>query len=837
MSNQKYTNLPFESFTGDPLAQLALNLRCSWNHASDQVWKRLDPELWNITRNPWLILQHVSQETLDAANADPVFQQVLAGLTSPAAREPRWFEKVHPNSPLKTVAYFCMEYMLSEALPIYSGGLGNVAGDQLKAADDLGVPVVAIGLLYQRGYFRQAIDASGGQVALHPYNDPSQLPVTPLRNAHGEWVRLALELPGFTAWIRVWQAQVGRAKLYLLDSNDPANLPEHRGVTEELYGGGLEVRLRQELVLGIGGWRLLRALGILPEVCHLNEGHAAFAVLERAADYMAQTGQPFSTALTVTRAGNVFTTHTPVEAGFDRFPADMMRTHFGAYAESKLHIPIDRLLALGQSDPRNREEPFNMAYLALRTSGAVNGVSRLHGEVSRRILSPLFPRWPVDEVPVRHVTNGVHTSTWDSDGADDLWTEACGKGCWRGDLEEISIRLQKTTDAALWKLRTEAKEILIGYVRARYARQVAAQGGTPQEIEAAGKILDPQALTLGFARRFATYKRPTLLLHDPDRFLRILSDAHRPVQLIVAGKAHPQDQAGQEMIREWNQFIRRHGPLSNVVFLSDYDMLMTEQIVGGVDVWLNTPRRPWEASGTSGMKVLVNGGLNVSELDGWWVEAYSPEVGWALGDGQEHADDGATDAKDADSLYRLLEREVTPQFYDRDSNGVPEQWIGRIRESMARLTPVFSANRSVREYTEKHYLPAAAAYASRAAEGGKLGQQIAQWQEKLSASWGNVHFGELRIQRRDDGLYFEVGVYLGDHDVAEVIRVEIFADSRNGDPPFRQEMTPGHQADGWRSYSVSVPPTRDAADYTPRIVPHHAAAQVPLEANQIIWQK
>jgi starch phosphorylase len=835
VSNQKYTNLPWESFTGDPLAQLALNLRCCWNHASDEVWKRLDPEQWRLTRNPWLILQGVSQETLDQANADPAFQQLVKESLALETAASKWFDNAHPDSPLKAVAYFCMEYMLSEALPIYSGGLGNVAGDQLKSANDLGVPVIGIGLLYQRGYFRQSLDSSGGQIALYPYNDPSQLPVTPLRDAHGEWVRLSLELPGFTTWIRVWQAQVGRAKLYLLDSNDPANLAEYRGITGELYGGGLEVRLQQELILGIGGWRLMRALGILPEVCHLNEGHAAFAVLERASDYMQQTSQPFSTALTVTRAGNIFTTHTPVDAGFDRFPADLIRTHFATYVDTKLHISMDQLLALGRSDPHNGGEPFNMAYLAVRSSGAVNGVSRLHGEVSRRILSPLFPRWPVAEVPIHHVTNGVHTSTWDSDGADGLWTEVCGKGVWRGDLENVTTRLQRTNDAALWKLRSEARKILVDYVRERYARQVAAQGGSAHEVEAAGKSLDPGVLTLGFARRFATYKRPTLLLHDPDRFLRILSDKQRPVQLIVAGKAHPQDQAGQEMIRYWNQFIRQHGPLSNVVFLSDYDMLMTEQLVGGVDVWLNTPRRPWEASGTSGMKVLVNGGLNVSELDGWWAEAYAPELGWAMGDGQEHGDDPAWDASDANSLYTLLENEVAPQFYERDSNGIPVRWIARIRESMSRLTPLFSANRTVREYTENHYLPAAAAYASRAGEGGKLGKEIASWQEKLAASWGNVRFGELRLQRRDDGLYFEVDAHLGD--LTDSIRVELYADGRGSNPPFRKEMTPGREVDGWRVFSVSVPATRAAGEFTARIVPHNPAALVPLEASHILWQK
>ncbi len=836
MSNPKYTNLPYESFDGDPLAQLALNLRSSWNHASDEVWRRLDAGLWNLTRNPWLILQSVSEDTLNKANADPAFLKLIAECTAANNAGPRWFEKTHPNSPLQTVAYFSMEYMLSEALPIYSGGLGNVAGDQLKAADDLGVPVVAIGLLYQRGYFRQSLDQDGGQVEVYPYNDPSQLPVTPVRDSHGTRVLLSVILPGVTVWIRAWQAQVGRTKLYLLDTNDPSNLPEYRSLTGELYGGGPEMRLRQEKILGIGGWRLLRTLGMSPEVCHLNEGHAAFAVLERAADYMQQTNLPFAAALSITRAGNLFTTHTPVEAGFDRFPADLFRTHFGDYADTRLHISVDQLLALGRANPHDEGEPFNMAYLAMRGCGAVNGVSRLHGEVSRKIFLPLFPRWPQREVPVHHVTNGVHVSTWDSDGADGLWTEVCGKGVWRGELEDVRERLQRANDQALWKLRSEARKILVDYVRARYQRQVAAQGWSTQGIDAAGKVLDPGVLTLGFARRFATYKRPTLLLHDQERLLRILFDQNRPVQLIVAGKAHPADHTGQEMIREWNHFIRQHGPLSNVVFLSDYDMLMTEQLVGGVDVWINTPRRPWEACGTSGMKVLVNGGLNISELDGWWAEAYAPELGWALGDGKEHDDDPAWDAAEADRLYTLLEHEVAPQFYDRDSSGVPTGWLARIRASMSRLTPMFSANRAVREYTDQHYLPAAASYTHRAADAGKLGKEIAGWEEKLAASWSKIHFGDVGIQRRDDGIHFEAAVYLGEVEPV-MVRVEVFADTSDGSLPFRQEMTLGHHADGWGRFSTSVAPTRALGDYTVRVVAHHEGVSLPLECNYILWQR
>jgi starch phosphorylase len=624
--------------------------------------------------------------------------------------------------PLTTVAYFSMEFMLGEALPIYSGGLGNVAGDQLKAASDLGVPVVGIGLLYQEGYFRQAIAADGSQLALYPINDPGQLQITPVRAASDEWVRLQIHLPAYAMWVRVWQAQVGRLKLYLLDLNDPENPPIVRGITNELYGGGLETRITQEIVLGIGGWRLLRTLGLNPEVCHLNEGHAAFAILERALDFMKSTGQPFEVALQVTRAGNLFTTHTPVAAGFDRFPPDLVKLHLGNYAESQLGLSFRDLMALGRQNPDNDQEPFNMAYLALRGSGAVNGVSQLHGEVSRSIFQPLFPRWPQDEVPIGHVTNGIHVPTWDSQAADELWTSHCGKERWLGEMDQAEEAIRRVPDQELWAMRQASRQVLVNQVRQRYSQQLADSGASPEDIAQAGQILNPEALTLGFARRFATYKRPTLLLHDPGRLMRLLTDPQRPVQLLIAGKAHPADEAGQEMIRQWVQFTRRPEVLGRVIFLSDYDMLLTEQLVGGVDVWVNNPRRPWEACGTSGMKVLVNGGLNLSELDGWWAEAYQPQVGWALGDGQEHGDDPNWDAAEAEALYAILENEVIPNFYTRNADGLPADWLAKMRESMATLTAQFSANRAIRQYTKEHYLPQAAAYEARRLQQSALGR-------------------------------------------------------------------------------------------------------------------
>ncbi|HSM48563.1 MAG TPA: alpha-glucan family phosphorylase, partial [Draconibacterium sp.] len=430
-----YSCLPEDQIEVNNLSELALDLRWSWDHSADEVWQQLDPVLWESTHNPWVVLQTVSRDRFQSVINDPLFREKIDFLLKSMKETnaaPAWFQKLHPDSSLTCVAYFCMEFMLSESLPIYSGGLGNVAGDQLKTASDLGIPVVGIGLLYQQGYFRQEIDINGVQHALYPFNNPGQLPVTPLRQSNGEWLRLKIELPGYPVWLRVWQVQVGRIKLYLLDSNDAANFPVHRGITGELYGGGTELRFKQELILGIGGWRLLEALGIHPEVCHLNEGHAAFAILERAYSFMKATGQPFEVALTVTKAGNLFTTHTAVKAGFDLFPASLVEQYLGEYAEKNLGITRQQLLALGRKNPDDDSEKFNMAYLAIRGSGAVNGVSKLHGEVSRTIFEPLFPDWPTPEIPVGYVTNGVHMPTWDSKEADEIWSEACGKDRWLG---------------------------------------------------------------------------------------------------------------------------------------------------------------------------------------------------------------------------------------------------------------------------------------------------------------------------------------------------------------------------------------------------------------------
>ena len=835
-----YNFLPTDSEGLDLLAELALDMRWSWNHEADEVWQKLDPDLWELTHNPWVVLQTVSKNQYQSVMADSVFRKKIDELIQSkehANTVPAWFQQNHPKSDLTCVAYFSMEFMLSEALPIYSGGLGNVAGDQLKAASDLGVPIVGIGLLYQQGYFRQEIDNNGEQQALFPYNDPGQLPITPLRQANGEWLRLEISLPGYSVWLRVWQVQVGRIKLYLLDSNDAANFPAHRGITSELYGGGPELRIKQEIVLGIGGWRLLNTLGIHPEVCHLNEGHAAFAILERAYDFMRGTGQPFDVAMSVTRAGNLFTTHTAVAAGFDCFSPSLMGQYFGEYAELKLGIPRQQLFGLGRQNPLNESEAFNMAYLAIRGSGAVNGVSRLHGKVSRHIFQPIFPEWPTDEVPVGHITNGVHMPTWTSMNADDVWTEFCGKNLWLGMQETLEQDLRHVSDEKLWEMRTKANKSLIDFAREYFSRQLHGSGHSAESIEQAKHLFDPNILTLGFARRFATYKRPNLLLHDPQRLLRLLTNSRYPVQLILSGKAHPADQEGQDLIKDWTQFIRQNGLHPHVIFLSDYDMHISENLVQGVDVWINTPRRPWEASGTSGMKVLVNGGINLSELDGWWAEAYTPELGWALGDGNEHGDDPVWDAREAEQLYTLLEQKVVPEFYDRNEKGIPTAWISRMRESMAQLTPRFSADRTVREYTEQHYLPAASAYLERAASKGAKGKQIAGWLHNQEQKWNSMCFGKLKVETVNQEHNFEVEVYFNDLD-PDTVQVELFANGVNGGAPFLEKMKRGKKTEGTSKgyyYIASLTTTRPATDYTPRVIPYLSGVSVPLETGRILW--
>lgn len=825
------------------LTDLALDLRWTWSHAGDALWRMLGPSAWEQTRNPWVVLQDAPATRFAQVQEDAAFMAELERLVAERTQyrqDVGWCGRVYDAATLPLVAYFSLEVGLGEGLPLYAGGLGVLAGDYLKAASDLGVPVVGVSLLYQRGYFRQVLDASGQQRESYPYNDTTGLPIQPVRTPEGGWLHIPLAFPGRTLLLRVWQARVGRVWLYLLDSNDPLNSPEDRDITSELYGGGVEVRLMQEIVLGIGGWRALEALGLAVDVCHLNEGHGAFVVLERLRRCMAQQQVPFWDALWATRAGNVFTTHTPVAAGFDTFAPALIDKYFPLVCSylSEVGLTLPELLALGRRHPHDAQEPFHMAYLALRGCARANGVSQLHGAVSRQIFQPLYPRWPTAEVPIGHVTNGVHVPTWDSAWADALWTTACGKARWGGTAAALSEAINGLSDEELWGCRSAERRDLVRYARQRLARQLGQHGAAPEVVAQAAQVLDPNALTLGFARRFTAYKRPNLLLHDPPRLLRLLTSAERPVQLLMAGKAHPADHEGKRLIQAWAQFVQQPAVRGRVVFLEDYDMALAQELVQGVDVWINTPRRPWEACGTSGMKVLVNGGLNLSVLDGWWAEAYTPEVGWALGHGQEHTE-AAWDALEAEQLYTLFEQQIVPEFFDRDARGIPVRWVQRIRTSMAHLAPRFSSNRMVQQYLEDYYQPAAASFRRRAAEGGALAHALHAWHTTLAMHWHEVHFGSLDCCQDGEAWLVRVHVYLGEL-TPEQVRVELYAESLADAAPACLPMAQAEPIPGavhGYVYQARVPTTRPSTDWTPRVVPYHPDACVPMEAAWITWQR
>ncbi|MDD4649337.1 MAG: alpha-glucan family phosphorylase [Desulfoplanes sp.] len=838
MDNQGYRirGLPPEL---ELLADLATDLHWTWSHAGDALWKTVDSQTWEQTKNPYVILQNLPLKRLEELAKDAQFRgqvERLAADHDDYYRQTGWYRTTYPEAKLQGIAYFSMEFGLGESLPLYAGGLGILAGDYLKSASDLGVPVIGVGLLYQEGYFRQMLDAGGRQQNVYPYNDPALLPIQPMASDSGAWLHVTLHFPGRSVHFRVWKAIVGRVTLYLLDSNDPLNSPSDRGITSKLYGGAHELRLVQEIALGIGGWRLIEALGVTVDVCHLNEGHAAFVTLERARHFMEKNKLDFWAALWATRGGNIFTTHTPVAAGFDTFPQTLLLKYGSRYAE-QLGITPEALTALGRLDSADQQEPFNMAYLALRTCGMTNGVSRLHGEVSRRIFQVLYPRWPEKEVPVMHITNGVHVPSWDSPWADKAWTRAAGKERWRDDPGRLAKAiLENLNDEALWTFVGLERADLVNYARKRLARQLGQRGEAPETIAQSGHILDPNILTLGFARRFAEYKRPNLLLHDPERLVRFLTNEKYPVQLIVAGKAHPEDETGKQLIQQWAQFVRRPEVRAHAVFLEDYDIALAQEMVQGVDVWINTPRRPWEACGTSGMKVLVNGGLNISELDGWWAEAYDEVVGWSLGDGKEHPEPG-WDAVEAEELYRLLEEEVVPQFYQRDTAGIPSAWVTRMRASMMQLAPHFSTNRMMKEYVEKMYLPTAAAYERRVAHNGQQARELHKWEVTLREHWNGVHWGNLEVHKESDAWSFDVQVYLGGIS-PDFVQVQLYADPADSGEPVKQGMERGAGIPGSVNgyhYHGRVPNQRPAADFTPRIIAYHPEARIPAEMNLILW--
>jgi starch phosphorylase len=721
------------------LEELAYNFYYTWEPAIRYLFRRLDPALWkSCQRNPVLMLARVSQEALDRAAGDPryvaLYRQACEKFDSYLGAPP----KPHGD---KLIAYFSMEYGLAECLPIYSGGLGILSGDFLKALSDSGEPAVGVGLLYQNGYLEQRLNPDGWQQERYPVNDFYTLPIRPVTGPDGQDIKVSVELPQGPAWARIWQAEVGRVKLYLLDSNIEENQnPDYRNITAQLYGGEHDARLRQEILLGIGGLRALKALGLKPTVFHMNEGHSAFLALERIRVLMREEGLSFEEALEASRAGNVFTTHTSVAAGIDLFHPGLMHEYFAGYCRDT-GISFDDLMALGRVDAANRSEPFSMAILAMRTSSLRNAVSRLHQQVSQRMWSCLWPKLPVWEVPITSITNGVHLRSWVNTDLAELYDEFLQPD-WRERYDDPKTweMIDEIPDHELLESHKRRKRRLIAFVRERGAAMAQARKASAAEIQRAMEVLDPDALTIGFARRFATYKRATLLFRDVPRLKKILCHPERPVQIVVAGNAHPKDHPGKMLIREIVQLSRDPELAKRLVFVEHYDMEVGREMVQGVDLWLNNPRRGEEACGTSGMKAGMNGVLNLSILDGWFDEAYEYVGGWAIGDREDYSED--QDEIHARAIYSLLENEIVPMFYERNASGVPVEWVRRMRQSMKFVSRQYNCQRMVAEYMTQLYDPSHRASQEMSAGGYAKVRQRVQWERQIRQVWDQVRIVE-----------------------------------------------------------------------------------------------
>jgi len=753
-----YTVLPSLPDRLQALRKLAYNLWWSWNAEAIALFRRIDPDLFEaLDHSPIRMASSVKQERFEELAHDDGFlahmDRVEAALDH-YMNATTWFQENFKYEEAVQVAYFSMEFGIHESIPVYSGGLGVLAGDHLKSASDLGLPLSGISLMYRQGYFRQYLNVDGWQQERYPENDFFNLPLIPELDADKKPLLVSVPLLGREVKLRIWRIQVGRVPLYLLDANIPENQPQDRGITAQLYGGDAHMRIQQEIILGIGGIRALRVLGKDPTVVHMNEGHAAFAALERIRFMMQEHQLDFATASEVVKAGTCFTTHTPVPAGNDAFSPEMIDQYLGDYVR-QLGIDRQSFLALGRQHPKNDAEPFSMTVLAIKLANTSNGVSKLHGSVSRKMWQEIWPTLPVDEVPIGSITNGVHTQSWLSPEIAQLFDRYLGVQ-WEEKPTDFAVwkRVEHIPDAELWRTHERARERLIALCRAKLKAQLQRRGAPPSEIEAADEVLDPDALTIGFARRFATYKRGDLVFRDPERFAKILNNPKRPVQFIFSGKAHPKDNGGKELISRVVQMSRRPEFRRRVVFLEDYEMNICRHMIQGVDVWLNNPRRPLEASGTSGMKAAANGALNLSILDGWWVEGYDGDNGWAIGAGEEYSELGYQDDVESRALYELLENDITPMFYTRGNDGLPRNWIRRMKRCISTLVPVFNTNRMVDEYLERCYLPSHHRYTDLAANGMKGAAELAGWRLRIAQAWNDV-----RVEAVDapQGELFRVG--------------------------------------------------------------------------------
>ena len=847
---QTYSVTPILPAALEPLREMSFNLWWTWEPAARRVFRHLDIELWNRTNhNPVRMLQLSRQSRLEDLSQDKTFlrdlKQVFEEFEKYLGRHDT-YGKTGPGSAIKNpIAYFSAEFGFHESIPNYSGGLGILASDHCKSASDLDLNFVGVGLLYRHGYFRQQIDKDGVQEAINLNQNFYHLPIRQIR--HGDANNLLISVPILDreVFVKVWELCVGRVKVYLLDTDIAENSAEDRLITAELYGGDLEMRMRQEIVLGIGGVKALTALGISPGVFHMNEGHSAFLALERIRLAVIDKKLDFYSALQVVAAANVFTTHTPVPAGNDSFPRDMMRKYFGSFTK-ELGIPLDELFSFGQTrvDPN---DPFSMTILALRLSRHANGVSKLHGDVTRSLWKDVWVGVPVHEVPITSITNGIHTKTWMAPEFSALYRKHLG--VWEEHLTEPEFwrGVIDIPDTQLWETHQKLKVRLIEFLRERVRRQRQRLGESPESIRKANLILDPEILTIGFARRFATYKRATLLFSDKERLKRLLSDTTRPAQFIFAGKAHPRDEAGKALIQEVYKFSREAGVENRIVFLEDYDSYIARRLVQGVDLWLNHPLRPLEASGTSGMKAAPNGGINLSVPDGWWREGYNGNNGWAI---SAEIDNGTTEFQnevDASSLYQLLENQIIPLYYAKPDGKLPLAWLQLMRESIRSVTPVFNTQRMVKEYTERLYIPAAKSYENFSRDACGAATQLSQWKSQIRKDWPQVQISDVQVVNKDrqnilvgESLEISARVHLGAVDPQHV-RVEAYhGEIDNGDirNPTATVLNQSSQADGDGNYIYqgSVPASESGTyGFSVRVVPTHPHLMQEHELRLITW--
>ncbi len=828
------------------LSDLSNNLYWTWRPDARRVFRRLDRELWErVGHSPVALLRDITQEKLEEAAADPdylaVYDEVIAAFDAYLGRQKSWFSNTPSGKPDDVYAYFCMEYGWHEAVALYSGGLGVLAGDHTKAASDLGVPLVAVGPWFPEGYFHQRVAQSGDQEAFYERLRPSDMPFTPVKDDAGGEIKVSVSLQGRDVYLRAWRLAVGTVSVYLLDTDVPENAPEDRGLLSRLYGGDQRTRIAQEIVLGIGGVRMLRALNITPTAWHMNEGHSAFMPLERCRE-LVESGVPFAEAREVVAAGTAFTVHTPVAAGNDSFPFDLINQFFGGFWGS-LGLSQGEFHELGRHD-HGWGPVFSMPALALRFSTGRNGVAKLHGETSRDIWRDLWPEVPTDEVPITHITNGVHEATWVAPEIHELVGTVLPEG-WqeRFDDAEMWAGVRELGGADLWRVRQELNQQSIEFFRSRLARQRARYGASPTALREVETLFDKDALTIGFARRFATYKRATLIFRDLERLARILGDADRPVQLVFAGKAHPADAPGQALISNIQRLSQEARFAGKILFIEDYDMAVGRAMTRGVDVWLNNPRRPLEASGTSGQKAAMNGILNLSILDGWWPEGFDGDNGWAIGSGVNMAADDAADDADADALYDLLEREVVPLYYERDASGVPQRWLERSKNAIATISPAFNARRMVRDYVEMFYAPASERARTLEADKYAGAHRLAEWRGRVHGGWHGVYVSAkplpARSARIGETLEIEAVVQPRDFSKDElcVELVYSLASDKLEHKLHTVRMACASQGgDGSCLYRASFSPAVSGElAYGVRVYPTHNALVSPFDAHAVRW--